>query len=75
MSDYALGNKFIEPLCYVSMIVLSAIASYNETLVPLHVNITVFSLAIITVGSYRSLTQMLAEMKKAHIDEKKEGEE
>jgi hypothetical protein len=38
------------------------------------VNITVFSLAIITIGSYRSLSQMLAEMKKAHVDEKKEGE-
>jgi minor histocompatibility antigen H13 len=35
----------------------------------------VFSLAIITVGSYRSLSQMAAEMKKALIDEKKEGEE
>ncbi len=65
-----IGNKYIEPICYIAMIGLSAIASFNEKLVPLHVNITVFSLAIIIVGSYRSLTQMLAEIKKAHIDDK-----
>ena len=70
-----IGNKFVEPLCYASMVVLSAIASFNEKLVPIHVNITVFSLAIITLGSYRSLTQMLVEMKKGLIDGKKEGEE
>jgi hypothetical protein len=53
------------------MIGLSAVSSLiDEKLIPLHVNITVFSLAIIIVGSYRSLTQMLAEIKKAHIDDK-----
>jgi hypothetical protein len=52
------------------MIGLSVVASIDENLVPLHVNITVFSLAIIIVGSYRSLTQMLAEIKKAHLDDK-----
>lgn len=72
--SHSIGNKFLEPLCYLSMIGLSAVSSYNEKLVPLHIQITVFSLAIITVGSYRSLTQMCAELKKAHIDEKKEGE-
>jgi minor histocompatibility antigen H13 len=75
MSSVVLGNKLLEPLCYVSMIALSIVSSINEKLVPLHVQITVFSLAIITVGSYRSLSQMAAEMKKALIDEKKEGEE
>ena len=74
-TDTVIGNRLIEPMCYVSLVVLSAIASFNEKLVPLHVNITVFSLAIITLGSYRSLTQMLVEMKKGLIDGKKEGEE
>ena len=69
-SHLVIGSKLIEPLCYVSMIALSVIASIDEKLVPLHVNITVFSLAIITVGSYRSLAQMLAEIKKGHLDEK-----
>lgn len=72
--SFTIGNKMLEPMCYLSMIALSIISSFNEKLIPLHVNITVFSLAIIIVGSYRSLGQMAAEMKKAHID-KKEGEE
>jgi hypothetical protein len=50
------------------MIGLSVVSTIDHTLVPLHVQITVFSLAIITVGSYRSLTQMLVEMKKGLID-------
>ena len=50
-----IGHKLLEPACYVSMLVLSVIASTNEHLIPLHINITVFSLAIIIVGSYRSL--------------------
>jgi hypothetical protein len=52
---------------------LAVISSVNEKLIPLHVQITVYSLAIITAGSYRSLSQMVTEMKKAHIDEKKDG--
>lgn len=68
-----IGNKFIEPLCYIMMIGMSLISHYNSKLIPLHVQITVFSLSIITIGSYRSLSQMVTEMKKALID-KKEGE-
>lgn len=78
MSDtsnvHTIGNKYLEPACYLAMIGMSIVSSLDEKLIPLHAQITVFSLAIITVGSYRSLTQMLAEMKKAHLDEKKEGE-
>ena len=68
-----IGNKLIEPLCYLAMICLSVVSSINEKLIPLHIQITVFSLSIITIGSYRSLSQMVTEMKKALID-KKEGE-
>ncbi len=70
----SLGPRYLEPLCYLSMLILAVISSINEKLVPLHVQITVYSLAIITAGSFRSLTQMVIEMKKAHLDEKKEGE-
>ena len=56
------------------MITLAVVSSINVKLIPLHIQITIYSLAIITAGSYRSLTQMVVEMKKAHIDEKKEGE-
>lgn len=67
MSTY-IGNKVIEPACYLAMIALAGISTIDHTLVPLHIQITVYSLAIITVGSFRSLTQMLGEMKKGLID-------
>jgi len=51
----SIGNRLIEPLCYLSMIALSIVSQINEKLIPLHVQITVFSLSIITIGSYRSL--------------------
>ena len=56
MSSLFIGNKLLEPLCYLSMIALSVIGTINDKLIPLHIQITVFSLAIITIGSYRSLT-------------------
>jgi hypothetical protein len=58
-----IGNPMIEPLCYLSMAALTA-GSYFTDKVPLHVNICVFSLAIIIIGSYRSLREMIAEIKK-----------
>jgi hypothetical protein len=69
-----LGNPYLEPACYLSMITLAVVSSINEKLIPLHIQITVYSLAIITAWSYRFLTQMVVEMKKAHLDEKKERE-
>ena len=51
-----IGNRLIEPLCYASMLGLTLLSSFvDEKLLPLHVHITVFSLAIIVIGSYRSL--------------------
>jgi hypothetical protein len=35
-------------------------------------NITVFSLAIIIIGSYRSLQEVIVDIKKVHIDGKKD---
>ena len=69
-----IGHKLVEPFCYLLMLGLSVVSSIDETLVPLHLNITAFSLAIITLGSYRSLQQMLSELKKAHIDGVKDSE-
>ena len=64
----SLGNSWVEPLCYLSMVALSVVSTVNEKLIPLHVQITVFSLSIITIGSFRSLSQMVTEMKKSLID-------
>ena len=62
MSTSDFGNKLIEPLCYVTMAVLTALTTFT-TIVPLHLNITAFSLCIIIVGSFRSLKEMVIEMK------------
>lgn len=70
MSLVKVGHPLIEPLCYLSMVALS-IASTVSDQVPLHLNITVFSLAIIIIGSYRSLNEMIQEMKKVLVDGKK----
>ncbi len=32
-----IGNKFIEPLCYLAMIGLSVVSHLNENLLPLHI--------------------------------------
>lgn len=63
----SIGGTYKEMLCYLIMIILMAIGVVNHELVPLHVNITVFSLAIIIVGSYRSLQEIIIDMKKVHI--------
>ena len=54
----SIGNPLIEPLCYSSMFALT-VASHFTDKVPLHLNITVFSLAIIIAGSYRSLRELI----------------
>jgi minor histocompatibility antigen H13 len=70
MSLVKIGNPMVEPLCYLSMVVLSILSTVSDK-VPLHLNITVFSLAIIIIGSYRSLNEIVMEMKKVYIDGKK----
>lgn len=67
MSDSgAPSNQLIEISCYLAMFTLTVL-TYFTALVPLHLNITVFSLAIIIIGSYRSLLEIVAEMKKVHL--------
>ena len=63
------GNKK-EIMCYLAMFALSAVAWFKHELIPLHIYISVFSIAIIIIGSYRSVVEMIAEMKKNHIDGK-----
>jgi minor histocompatibility antigen H13 len=68
----SLSNPLIEPLCYLSMAALSAVSHFDEKLIPLHIQIVVYSLSIIIIGAHRSLTQMLAEMKKGLLEGKRE---
>ena len=44
-------------------------ATYFTDQIPIHLQITVFSLAIIIAGSYRSLRQLITQIKQLHIDE------
>lgn len=53
-----IGNPLIEPVCYSSLIILT-LANYVTDKIPIHLQITVFSLAIIIAGSYRSLRELI----------------
>jgi minor histocompatibility antigen H13 len=70
MSSETIGNPLIEPMCYLSMAALTA-ASFVTDKIPLHIHICVFSLAIIIIGSYRSLREMIGEIKKVQLLGKK----
>lgn len=48
------------------MLGLSIMSSLTDK-VPLQLNICAFSIGIIIVGSYRSLREMIGQMKKVHI--------
>jgi minor histocompatibility antigen H13 len=67
-----IGNRKIEIACFLAIIILTIITWVNPELIPIHLNITVFSMAIIIIGSYRSLQEVIVDMKKVHIDGKKE---
>ena len=64
-------SSTIEILCYLVMIILTAMTALMENVVPLHLNIAVFSMSIIISGCYRSLSEAIQEMHKVHILGKK----
>lgn len=66
-----INNRVIELMCGLSMVTLTA-ATYFTDKVPLHLNLAVFSIAIIVIGSYRSLYEIIAEIKKVQLTGKNE---
>ena len=62
----------IDILCFGVIVVLTIVSSFVD--VPIQVNITCFSLAIIISSAYKSVEQMMIEFKKIYVD-KKESEE
>ena len=58
----------IEACCFGTIVVLTIISSFID--VPIHVNITLFSLSIIIAGSFRSVDQLVIEFKKIHVDKR-----
>lgn len=57
--------------CLMTMLILTILTYCTDKLVPLHLNITAFSLSIIIIGSYGSLEVMIMEFKKVYIQGKK----
>mmetsp|Transcript_20006 Transcript_20006/g.14718 ORF Transcript_20006/g.14718 Transcript_20006/m.14718 type:complete len:375 (-) Transcript_20006:34-1158(-) len=53
------------------IVVLTVLSQINHELVPLHLNVTAFSLSIIIIGSFGSLEVMIQEFKKVYIQGKK----
>ncbi|CDW88328.1 signal peptide peptidase family protein [Stylonychia lemnae] len=73
MSSDQIGHPLIEPVCYLSMLTLTVANIFTDK-IPIHLSICVYSLAIIIIGSYRSLREMIGQMKKVHINgQKSEG--
>lgn len=66
-----MSSETIEKLCYATMGVLTVISSFTDQ-VPIQINITVFSLAIIIAASNRSLYEFIHQFKKINV--RKEGE-
>jgi minor histocompatibility antigen H13 len=66
--------NILELLCYVAMIGLTVQLHLDPTVVPIHVNISVFSMGIIFIGSLRSLNTLIEEMHKSITDPKNAGE-
>ena len=60
----SIGGNTKEIICYLAMFGLSVVATIQHELIPLSVYISVFSIAIIIVGSYRSVVEMIADIKK-----------
>jgi Ni,Fe-hydrogenase I cytochrome b subunit len=59
----------IEAICF-SLIIGLTVTNYFIAL-PIHLNITAFSLAIIIAGANRSLHQMISQFKVVHVDKQK----
>ena len=64
--------SMIDIACFGLIVVLTIVSSLID--VPIQVNITCFSLAIIISAAYKSIDQMVIEFKKIYVD-KKEREE
>jgi hypothetical protein len=65
-------SSFTEALCYGTILVLTALSHFYTEFVPLHVNITAFSLCIIIAGANRSVYQLINEFRVVHG--KKDGD-
>lgn len=61
-------------LAYSVLFVLTAIGFFTDK-IPIQLNITLHSMLIITIGSYKSLEEMIKQFKRVHIDKKAKSED
>ena len=59
--------SMIDIACFGLIVVLTIVSSFTD--VPIQVNITCFSLAIIISAAYKSIDQMVIEFKKIYVEE------
>jgi uncharacterized membrane-anchored protein len=64
-----LQTSWIKNTCFFIMLVLTLLTQFTS-IVPLHLNVAVFSMAIIVIGSMSSLETMVYEFKKVYIHNK-----
>lgn len=58
-----------QAFCYAVLVLMTIIGCFTDK-IPIAVNVTVHSVLIIGIGSFKSLEEMLRQMKKIHIDKK-----
>lgn len=59
-------------ICYLCLLALTVVGQFTDK-IPIQVNITIHSMLIIIIGSYKSLEEMISIMKKIHVDKNYEG--
>jgi minor histocompatibility antigen H13 len=72
MTNTALFNSE-QTFCYSVLFILTAIGIFSDK-VPIQVNITLHSILIIAIGSFKSLEELLKQIKKVHIDKSKDAQ-
>ena len=58
--------------CYICLLALTVVGQFTDK-IPIQINITIHSMLIIIIGSYKSLEEMIGIMKKIHVDKNYEG--
>ena len=65
---------FEQSVCYGCLALLTLIGLVSDK-IPIQINITIHSMLIIAIGSFKSLEEMIRIMKKIHVDKNYDGEE
>ena len=53
--------------CFSVLVLLSVIGIFSDK-IPIQINITIHSMAIIAIGSFKSVEEMMRQIKRIHVD-------